>query len=94
MANGGQDVREELGDTREVANDENEVTPVLRSGRVGNSGRKPLTDLQKEQRKSLAMATMHTSRRHLYEDLHAQATDLVAKTPAFYKMKFAKTFVD
>ena len=47
VANGGQDVREELRDTREVANDENEVTPVLRSGRVGNSGRKPLTDLQR-----------------------------------------------
>ena len=94
VANGGQDVREELGDTREVTNDENEVTPVLRSGRVGNSGRKPLTDLQKEQRKSLAVATMDRSRRHLYEDLHAQATDLVAKTPAGYKMKFAKTFVE
>jgi len=93
VENGGQDVQEELGDQREVRNDENEVTPVCRSGRVGRSGRKPLTDVQKSQRDRLQAATADTSIRHLYEDLVAEATELVAKTPSGHKMKTAKTFV-
>ena len=93
MKNGGQDVQEELGDQREVRDDENEITSGRQSGRVGNSGRKPLTELQKIQRERLQAATADKSERHLYEDLVASATELVAKTPRGYKMKIAETFV-
>jgi len=93
MANREKGVQEEVQDLREMRENENSRTNSRTHGRVGNCGRKRLTEEQKDQREALALATADSSKRHLYENLHAKATELIAGTSVGSKTKVAEEFI-
>ena len=93
LQNAGRDVQEGRIGPREDADGMDELTPVRRSGRVGNCGRKPLSDEQKDQRARLSQAVLNVSVRHVYEDVHAGVTEEISRTPIGHKISVANALI-
>ena len=76
-------------------NDDSDPTSGLRrSGRVGNSCRKPLTELEKSQRENLLAATVGSSKRSLYGKIVAETTQKISQAKVGSKRSVARVEIE
>lgn len=73
---GGREGAENRGGSDEKSED-----TKRRSGRVGNAGRKPISDDVKMRREAHANVVAGTSAVHVYQDVVQYATKVIAETP-------------
>jgi len=82
----------EGAENREGSDEKGENTP-RRSGRVGNSGRKPISDDVKMRREAHANVVAGTSAAHVYQDVVQYATKVIAETPPGRKKRTAQSII-
>lgn len=86
---GGIEGAENRGGSDEKTEDANR-----KRGRVGNSGRKPISDDVKMRREAHANAVAGTSAPHAYQDVVENATTVIANTPYGLKRQKAHSIIE
>ena len=74
--------------------DSDPTSALRRSGRVGNSSRKPLTELEKSQRENLLSAMVGSSKRSLYGKIVAETTQKISQAEFGAKRAIAREEIE